>query len=174
MVKKNGFTLIEILVVVGLFGIIAVISSASFFSLLRGSTKAKTASNVKQNGDYALGVMERMIRNARYLEKNSDSTPEDEQICELGMTKIKIKNPDGGSTEFSCGDDKISSNSADLISDEIIVDCSFDCQRQEDGSFKPDVVTIDFILSSGGPSARPEELALISFKTTISLRNIPE
>ncbi|HUV43035.1 MAG TPA: type II secretion system protein [Patescibacteria group bacterium] len=168
MVKKKGFTLIEILVVVSLFGIIAVIGSGSFFSLLRGSTKSKTVSAVKQNGDYALGVMERMIRNARYLEENSN-----EQTCELGMTRIKIKNPDGGSTEFSCDSSTISSNSGELISGGLTLSsCAFDCR--EDGDLDPDVVAISFTLLSGASVGHPEEGAVIDFKTTISLRNIPE
>lgn len=172
MVKEKGFTLIEILVVVGIFAIIAVIGSGSFFSLLRGSTKSRSASTVKQNGDYALGVMERMIRNARYLEENSGGL-----ICDSGMTEIKIKNPDGGSTEFKCEANSISSDSGELvrklIDEELTVtDCQFDCR--EGGTLNPQVVTIFFTLSTNLGTGRPEEEAIANFETTVSLRNVPK
>jgi len=167
MVTKKGFTLIEILVVIGVLAIIVVVGSTSFFNLLKGSTKTRTASLVKQNGDYTLAIMERMIRNGEIIE-NSDG-----QTCDLGMPKIKISNPDGKETEFSCIDNNpISSNSAKLISDQITVNnCLFDCQ--EGGYFDPDVVTIDFTLSIGSPT-QPEGFATLRFKTTVVLRNISE
>lgn len=161
MVTKKGFTLIEILVVISVLAIIMVIGSSSFFNLLKGSTKTRTANLVKQNGDYALAVMERMIRNAQDI---------DAANCTLGMDEITIVNPDGKSTVFSCIDNPISSNSAKLISDQVIVDdCLFDCQ--DGGYFDPDVVTIDFTLSTGDPT-QPEEYTTVNFKTTVVLRNI--
>lgn len=167
MVTKKGFTLIEILVVIGVLAIIVVVGSTSFFNLLKGSMKTRTISLVNQNGDYALAIMERMIRNGEIIE-NSDG-----QTCVSGMNKIKIINPDGDWTEFSCEGDTISSNSASLISNQVKVangNCSFDCQRA--GIFEPDVVTINFTLSQAQTGVRPEEEASVVFKTTVVLRNI--
>ena len=165
MVKKRGFTLIEILVVIGILAIIMVVGSTSFFNLLRGSTKTKTATLVKENGDYALGVIARMIRNAREI---SD--------CNPSMSSIEILNPDGRLTEFSCDKDTISSNSAAIISRQVKVksdSCSFNCQ--EGGPLQPDVVTIGFTLTQAdGATGRPEEQVSIDFKTTISLRNVTD
>lgn len=162
MVKK-GFTLIEILVVIGVFAVIAVIGSTSFFSMLKGATKTKITNLVKQNGDYTLGVMEKMIRNAREIVS----------VCEPNMSSIQIKNPDKGLTTFSCTVNPISSNSAKLISDQVKVEsCFFDCQRP--GPLQPDVVTINFTLSQAQTTVRPEEQVRIEFRTTVSLRNIVE
>lgn len=162
MKRSKGFTLIEILVVIGVLAIIVVVGSTSFFNLLKGSMKTRTINLVKQNGDYALAIMERMIRNAQKIDS----------ACTSSMDEISITNPDGGSTTFSCTDNPISSNSAKLISDQITVNnCFFDCQ--EGGYFNPDVVTIDFTLSTGDPT-QPEEYATINFKTTVVLRNISE
>lgn len=166
MVKK-GFTLIEILVVIGVFAVIAVIGSTSFFSMLKGATKTKITNLVKQNGDYTLGVMEKMIRNAREIVLD----PGEE--CTSGMEEIEISNPDGGFTTFSCTDNPISSNSAKLISNQVKVEsCFFDCQRS--GPLQPDVVTINFTLSQAQTTVRPEEQVRIEFRTTVSLRNIVE
>lgn len=163
---KSGFTLIEILVVVGILGAIVVIGSITFFSVLRGARKSKMISLVKQNGDYALEVMIKMIRNAREI-----TSP-----CDGSDTSITILNPDRGETTFSCEDDAISSNAAELTSSQVKVgagSCSFDCQPGE--ALQPDTVTISFTLEAekeGGVPARPEEEASIDFETTVSLRNI--
>lgn len=168
MVENKGFTLIEILVVVGVLAIIVTMGSSMFFSILKGSTKTKTANLVKQNGDYALEVIARMIRNAKEIDENTETPP---RRCELGMSKLKIKNPDGWSTEFECSGSTISSNSAAIISSQVKVDsCSFDCQSG--GLLQPDVVKISFTLSQAQISVRPEEWVSINFNTTVSLRNI--
>lgn len=163
MVNKKGFTLIEMLVVIGMLAIIVVVGSTSFFNLLKGSTKTRTVNLVKQNGDYAMGVMTRMIRNARKIDSD----------CDSGMDEITIINPDNYPTTFSCLDNPISSNSASLISNQVKVandNCSFNCQRTT--IFEPDVVTINFTLSQAQVNVRPEEEVSIVFKTTVVLRNI--
>jgi prepilin-type N-terminal cleavage/methylation domain-containing protein len=164
--KKNGFTLIEMIVVVGILGIIAVVGSGTFFSILRGSTKTKTLQTVKQNGDYAISVMERMIRNARVLiNPTADST----------VSSITIKNPDGGTTTFSCGGNPatIASNGASLLSNEVKVnDCNniFNVSVGQPG-IKPPVVKINFSLSPVASLGRSEERAEVNFQTTVTLRN---
>ncbi len=168
--KKTGFTLIEILVTVGILGMIAVIGSGMFFSILRGSTKTKTLQLVKQNGDYAISVMERMIRNAKSVNG--------------GGSSIAIVNPDGKTTTFNCcgsgsnlmiasQSGTLSCEEARLTSSEVKVDiCSFEVTSGEPG-VRPAVVKINFTLSQAPPAggARPEEQASINFQTTVSLRN---
>ena len=48
MVNKKGFTLIEILVTIGIFAIIVVVGSMSFFNLFKGSAKTKAANLVRR------------------------------------------------------------------------------------------------------------------------------
>jgi len=165
MTKKNGFTLIEMMVVVGVLGIVAVVGSGAFFSILRGSTKTKTLQAVKQNGDYAMSVMERMIRSARSL-----ISPTTDSI----VSSITIKNPDGGETTFFCGGTPatIASNGASLLSNEVKVsDCNIFEVTRGQLETKPAVVKINFNLSPTGTLNRPEEQAEVNFQTTISLRN---
>lgn len=153
MKKEKGFTLIEILMVVFLLGIVVVIGSNLFFSILKGASKAEITKEVKQNGDYAMNVMERMIRNAQSAN------------CDGGVTII---NPvDRRTTIFFCDGTRIASNSGVyLTSDNVSAsNCSFSCQGKE-----PEVVTISFDLSQKGTTARPEEKAQIHFQTTVGLR----
>ena len=162
--RRSGFTLIEIIVVVGILGIIMIMGSNLFFSILRGSTKTKILQLVKQNGDYAISVMERMIRNARSVNGGGNS--------------ITITNPDGRTTAFSCSDldgngtNEISSNSARLISNEVKVEnCSVFSITPGEVGVRPAVVTINFTLSQAAVTTRPEEQASVSFQTTVGLRN---
>jgi prepilin-type N-terminal cleavage/methylation domain-containing protein len=158
--KKQGFTLIEILMVVAIFGIIVVLGSGLFFFLLKGSSKSRVLEVVRENGDYALGVMGIMVRNARSLLNYSGS-------------EITILNPDGKTTIFSCSGERIASNGASLISSEVKVDdCSSIFSLEVDpAGVAPAVMTIKFSLSQKVVTARPEEQALMNFQTTVSLRN---
>lgn len=165
-VRKKGFTLIEILIVVGVLGTVAVIASQFFFSILRGSTKARLLTEAKQSGSYALGVMERMIHNSGEIVINTNGNR-----CDPAMTKLKIANPDQGETEFACETDKISSNSASLTSNLVKpINCSFDCTGGDPG-IRPDTVEIDFTLIQAVDTGRPEEQVSIDFETTVTMRN---
>ena len=168
--RNKGFTLIEMLVVVGILGIIAVVASNVFFTTLRSSSKTKALTTVKQNGDYALSVMERLIRDSQEVMTNSAG-----QYCVAVMKKIKVKRLDGTEVEFTCEDEgttngRMASNSARLTSSEVKVDsCSFDCESK--GQFYPQTITINFTLSQNVVTSRPEEQASVNFTTTVSVRN---
>lgn len=170
--KKNGFTLIEIIVVIGILGIILLMGSNLFFSILRSSTKTRILQLVKQNGDYAISVMGRMIRNARSVSGNGSS--------------ITILNPDGKTTTFNCcgaspnfliasESGGLSCENARLTSSEVKVNnCSIFTVTSGEPGVRPAVVKINFNLSQVSQAEvtpRPEEQASVSFQTTVSLRN---
>lgn len=157
---KNGagFTLIEVLMVVFLLGIVVVIGSNLFFSILRGASKAEIEKEVKQNGDYAMNVIGRMVRNA--------------QNCSEVSGVLTVTNPDGQTTDFFCqpsGDiTRIASNAGVfLTSDKVTAtNCTFSC----DSTKTPPIVNISFDLSQKGTDLRPEEKAQVHFQTTVGLR----
>ena len=162
--SRQGFTLVEILVVIGILGILAVIGSQMFFSLLKSSAKTRVLAEVKQNGNYALSVMGRITRNAKSIE-----------TCALGMEKIRITNPNQEWIEFDLSGTRIASVSAlrtdYLTSNKVTIDTGepfqFDCVQSGNS---PPVVTISFTLIQSAAGVRPEEEASIDFKTTVSLR----
>src|SRR4030042_6826880 len=94
---QGGFTLIEILVVVGLLAIMAGIGSNMFFTTLRSSGKSKILTTVKQNGDYTLATIERLITDSEKVITNSDGS-----LCAVGLNKIKTKRLNGSEVEFAC------------------------------------------------------------------------
>ena len=92
-IRRTGFTLIEVLVTFAIVSVVVTIGSISFFSLLRGANKTEILKEVKQNGDYALSVIELKIRNARDIPSGCDGTV---------ANSITIENPDASTTTFSC------------------------------------------------------------------------
>jgi len=57
MKKKNGFTLLEILLVIGFIGIIAVVASGTFLTILQSAARTRVLAEVKQNGNYSIWIV---------------------------------------------------------------------------------------------------------------------
>jgi prepilin-type N-terminal cleavage/methylation domain-containing protein len=119
----RGMSLLEILIVVAVFSILGVIITRSVLLTLRGSRKSESQVKVRENVNYALGVIERQLRNADSI-----------TTCpNVDTSIIDYKDERGTSTSFSCvdiggSDPYIASGSARLTSDEIIVTtCNFTC-----------------------------------------------
>lgn len=90
-----GFTFIEVVVALAITATLMAVASSSFFYLLRGTSKVEIIKEVKQNGDYALSVMDTKIRNSRDITTS----------CSLGgvtSDSISIVNPDGSASTFDC------------------------------------------------------------------------
>lgn len=171
--SRGGFTIIEMMIAVAILGIITTVGSNLFFTVLRGSTKAKVLQSVKQNGGYSLSVMQGMIRNARKLSYAASPTD-----------TLTITNPDGGTTTFHCcgttpnyliasESGSLTCEQARLTSDEVKVNSCANFFTVTPGlaGVRPDLVAIQFTLSQAGVSTRPEEQAAIDFQATVGLRN---
>lgn len=63
-VKNAGFTLVEVLVVISIVGVIGLVLTQVFFRTIQGNNKAQISSNIKQNGQSALDIMDKTIRNS--------------------------------------------------------------------------------------------------------------
>lgn len=68
---ENGFTLVEILVVIAIIAIVGTMLVAIFYSTLRGSNKAQILAIIKQNGQAVLENMDKTIRDADNVACNS-------------------------------------------------------------------------------------------------------
>lgn len=161
----SGFTLIEMLMVVFLFGLVMTLSGALFSAVLKGSGKSEVTKEVKQTGDYAMNVMERMIRNAKTVS------------CPAGdATTITITDQKELPTIFNCITPtgltitSIASNSARLTGDNVTVGSPCTLVFTCDTSSSISKVTISFTLSQKEVSSRPEDQARVTFQQTIGLR----
>jgi prepilin-type N-terminal cleavage/methylation domain-containing protein len=164
MKKKKtiqGISLLEILVVITVFSILAVLSTRAVFLTLRGSRRSESSIKVRGNVDYSLAVIERNLRNA-------------ESIVECPNTDTSIisyLDEDGVSTSFSCGTDSdggyIASASGRLTSSEVdITNCSFVCEDDSGGA--PPAVTVSIEAQETGASVL--ESGKVTISTKIFLR----
>lgn len=158
--KNDGFTIMEMLVVVGVLGLISVIGSNFFFSSLFGTSKSETLKEVKQNGEYSLKVMEETIKNA-YGFVSCDNQ------------SITVKNKDNQRNTFrfesvsSIG--RIASDSSYLTSEKVTVtNFLIDCEPTPG---IPPKIVISFTVSQTEQSSRPEKKATFDFNTTVTMRN---
>ncbi len=173
---RNGFTFVEILVVVGVVSIISVVIAQSFFVTTRSNVKTEVIKDVKQSGLFATTIMEQMIRNAQSV---------DETCAEEGteLRELTITNADGQTTTFGCHEDigvmRIASSSSGtrhyLTSSAVTlggIDCSSSTLRFvcRSSSYRPTSVTISFRLTQAGVSPDLFEQADTEFQTSVSLR----
>jgi prepilin-type N-terminal cleavage/methylation domain-containing protein len=172
MKKNNGFTLIETLIVVFLIGIVMVAGGNMLFGIMKGASKVEVEREIKQNGEYALAIMERMIKNSK-------------EVLECNSSYVTIKNIDNENTRFQVSSERIASSSGDsydhhlyLTGDKVSVsDLVFICTTDPVGSLDEDDirrVDINFTITPKGVTAGevpPEMYAEINFQTSVSLRN---
>lgn len=185
MTKNNrGFTLVELLAVSVVMIVVSVIVTATITSSLRGTTKTNTVNDVRQNGNYAISQVSKMIEYAKSFGgvSNDYSGPFDSNCVNLipsltptptpsQYSYIKITGFDNGQTIFSCTS-TIASNSASLIDSNLVsVDaCSFTCERAR--ITDSPIIGINFSLSKKTTSSLFENKASTSFKTSVKMRNL--
>lgn len=169
--KNKGFSLIEMLIAIAVLGGISVVLSQSFFTITRSSNKAELQKDIKQSGDFALRIMEQMIRS-------------NESIASCTTDELQIVNPDGNTTTFGCVDDNgvarlasqsgvitsyLTSSNLTLGTTCSAAQLSFACTNLL--TSQPDTVKITFSLSQKGTPVDKFELATGAFQTTVNARN---
>jgi prepilin-type N-terminal cleavage/methylation domain-containing protein len=176
MMNKRGFTLLEILVSVGILSTIAIVVAQSFFTVLRSNTKTEILKDVKQSGETAMLTMARMIQNAQ--EVTSICAPEG-----TTLESIDIVNPDGGTTSFGCFLDGTTtriastSGSTDFLTDNRVTIGGDACSASSlvfvctSTAGLPARVSVSFSLAQSGVSAQEFESASETYTATVSIRN---
>lgn len=154
---QRGMSLIETLVVISIFAIVGILSTRAIMLSVQGSKKGSSSVTVRENLNYSLAVIERLLRNAN-------------QISSCTSTNIAYLDERGVSASFSCvtpGDSGyIASGSARLTSTEVAVtSCAISC----DLTSEPPSVTID-VIARDVDTAGTKEGAQISVSSKILLR----
>jgi prepilin-type N-terminal cleavage/methylation domain-containing protein len=173
LITDSGFSFIELLVVVSLFGIVGYLTTSIFIIGFRAQAKSEIMKEVKQNGDYAMQVIESAIKNS--IDIITPAPPLD------SASGIVVTNPDGNTTTFLCKNDIITAENSypvptpvivnDLTSNKVIVKlCKFKIVAPP--TFKSSkYAVINFTVSQTGGEGIPEEnKASLPYQSTISLR----
>lgn len=156
---RKGFTLIETLVVIAIFTTIGILSTRAIILSVQGSKKGSSSVTVRENLNYSLSVIGRLLRNAN-------------KISSCTSSKITYLDERDVSTSFSCvtsgGDKYIASGSANLrlTSTEVVITlCSITCNLTS----MPPSVTID-VTARDVDTAPTKEGTQISISSNILLR----
>ncbi len=158
-----GYSLVELLVAVSLFSVIILITTQAIVLSLRSSRKGESLITVRENIDYAFGVMERHIRSAEDI------------TCSADERTLNYTDQWGKAASFLCLggiNGYIASGSAVLriTSDEVDINCNnvpiFVCNIP--GGDIPSSVEIKVTGSKAGETA--VEGASVSTNTRIQLR----
>jgi hypothetical protein len=148
-------------------------ASTLFFTSLISSTREDILTTVKQEGDFALGQMEFLLRNAISLEANP-SVPT-APSCTQSMSNITFRSRDNGITTLSITNNKIASVSGAqtvyLTSDAVTLDAQaplFDCEQVANvGGY----VTIHFRLTKQNTDYSIPNTVSDLFTTSVNLRS---
>jgi len=160
--KKKGFALIELLVVISIFAILAILTTSALLSSLRGTRKGEALGRVRENLDYSFAVISRHLHSAQSL-----SCP--------SSTQISYEDVNGASATFSCINidgtggavGYFASGSARLTSDEIdVISCTLTCSPGAVG-ISPSVT---IVTAAEDLSLKGAEGAQVATQTKILLR----
>ncbi len=180
--NHQGYTIIELVIVIGISAILLITAVALFFTTFIGGGKTASGEYTKQAGGQALSQMTFLIRNARRIVQNPSGT-----VCGSPMDSLTVLGLDGGVTTFSrvvtgAGANAVTqiasssgATTAFLTPTEVSVsNFTISCapvaygQTGWDGS--PPIVNISFTLSKGA-GGQGRDLVTIPFSTSITLRN---
>jgi type II secretory pathway pseudopilin PulG len=103
--KKFGFTLIEILVVVGVVMVVMISISGVMSGVFNSQNKGEAMDKINQNGSWILNELKKNVLNANSSGENGEDS-EDNFYCSETKDKIVIRSvKDGEKTTISCFSD---------------------------------------------------------------------
>jgi prepilin-type N-terminal cleavage/methylation domain-containing protein len=170
--KQNGYTMIELIVVVGIVVILLITATNLFYTTLIGGNKTSSAEAVKQAGQHALGQLSYLVYNSRKLIPNNEDL-----TCDANMVSLGVQNQDLGTTIFAAqtvaGNVRLASNSGSYLTPENMTVSSgpvFTCSVPGNGS--PPTINITFTLQKGVVGIdSPRDIVSVPFNTSVTLRN---
>ena len=194
--NSQGYTLIELLAVMTIIVVVGVIVAGILVSSLRGGSKSNVLDNVRENGNFAITQISKMITysqsfngvstdgsfyttNCAPAVSTSPSPSPTPTATPTAYKYLKISSFDGGQTIFSCTTElvngiqvlRIASNSASLIdtSSVYLTSCSFTCTQTDIGHAP--TISINLTLTQNNPNNLVEKGAVVTFQTSVNIRN---
>lgn len=170
---KNGFTLIETLVVLGIFSILAILVTSVIIYSLRGTRKSEYTYELREKLDQVVEVIDRQIRNAKQINSDEyitfcETNGANSIFSKLNMNRVSYIDQYGTTTSFDCGNESIASGSAILLNNQ---DANFSCHFDYEIPCAIGVPpNITFYISATSIATGPEG-AGVSLENKIQLRS---
>jgi type II secretory pathway pseudopilin PulG len=182
--SQKGFTLVELLASVIVLVAIGSIIAGIITTSLRGTNKANTIENIRQNGNYALNQISKDIEYAQPFDgKNTGlgNLDNDGNIiyttsCPFSSSPtsyslISVESTNNKRIQYKCTSSELSANGVLLIDANSVSlnSCSFSCIKNQITDIP--IVKIKFELSSGNSNGLAENSGSITFETSVTMRN---
>jgi Tfp pilus assembly protein PilW len=163
---RQGFTLLELLVFVALAGLILVGITQVLGSTLSGSGKSQGLQQVKQNGQFALSTISRLLRQANNI-----------TACSNGNLQFAVSESGADVTyTFQIDSQRLKRTRNDgipvdsFVTDDQIRVADFTCNLIPASNGQPAIVNLSFNVDKPGLSVE-NIIANINFRDSVSLRN---
>lgn len=161
---KNGFSLIELIIVVGLIAILMLALSSSMLMSVITSNRIRTTTKTKQAGNYALDQIQALIRNSK-----------DITVC--NATTVTVINQDGTTATIELNGTRLTSNPniylTPIGTTTSLAAPLFTCLPTDTVATtenKTNLIKVSFDLRDSADS-KPTENPRLHFETSINLRN---
>ena len=167
---KKGFTLLELLAVVGILGFVLIAVTQLLGSTLAGSGKSNSLQIVKQNGQFALSTMSRLVRLAKSVTPCSGSNLQF-VVSENNIDVIYIFQIDN----FQIDNQRLKKTRdagtpvESFVTDNQVQVTDFTCNFTSGFAGTPAVVDLSLTISKSGLSVE-NSVVSTTFNTSVSLR----
>jgi len=159
---KKGFTLLELLAVVGILSFILIAVTQLFGSVLAGSGKTNSLQIVKQNGQFALSTMSRLVKLARSVTTCAGSD----------LQFVVSESGSDVSYRFDLNSNRLRktrAGQASWVTENNVAVNSFTCALTSGSAGTPAVVDLRLTISKPGLSVE-NSVVNTTFNTSVSLR----
>lgn len=159
----NGFTLLEILVVILIFSTIGILATQTLVLSLKGSKKSESLVRVKQNVEYSLSFMERALRTSKEIDSCTDE-------------RLQFLDQDSEVRYFHCDGTSIFTDYAEAAHTQITSpDVEINCTSPMSPMFVCDTTStphsVEITIEASDASVIGAEGAQVSSSTRILMRN---
>lgn len=158
----KGYSLVELVIVVGLVSVLSITISAIVLTTIVNGTRLRNEVRIRQTGDYAVGQIETIIRNSLKV-----------TACNSATNTVTISGPDHLATTISLSATQIASSSAatQYLTPTDTVTTLFDINCLPTDT-DPSLINISFTLGKvGGASLKTIENVTENFSTSVQVRN---
>ena len=181
--RKNGFTLVELLIGLSVISLIIPIVFSLFFLVLQSKAKILILQEVKKNGDYTLSTMQYFIKNRAIKIYNSDLKTNEVCTTASGFSTpsssdyVYFADADDNLFYFQLASGKVASYSAVIspnpqyLTNTKTTVSNLTITFSRSSTFSPPIVSVSFTVTNPPSAVKHEEKATLNYQTKIKLRN---